>query len=140
MPQSSSWKKGAASARFVEPLVTYLRNTFHATWTPITADLASHSVPAAEPGDIIVYDWEVNGSTYDHMAFVVDIASGRNPQVSEWGQLDFNIATTLWYHIFGGKSPYVKRGWTWSVMNNEPLDKEFPKMQAHLLHIPGGHM
>lgn len=137
MTQTSAWRSGTYAATWVEGLVNYMRANYSVTWTNITSDLTSNAVPAAEPGDIIVYNWNDGGTIYDHMAFVVDIAAGQYPEVAEWGQFDFT--THPWYKITHPSSPYVKRGWTWSAMNNEWLQREHPGMQAYLLHINGGY-
>jgi hypothetical protein len=99
--------------------VDYLQADYSVTWTNITPNLTTNAVPQAEAGDIIVYDWNNGGTTYDHMVFVVDIASGQYPEVSEWGQFNF----TPWDKVSNPSSPYVKRGWTWSAMQSEWLQQ-----------------
>jgi hypothetical protein len=137
MPQTAGWEPGTSSSTWVENLVDYLRANDSVSWTDITSDLTTNAVPAAQPGDIIVYDWNDGGTQLDHMSFVVDIASGQYPEVSEWGQFDFT--THPWYKITRPSSPYVERGWTWSAMQGEWLQQEHPGMQAYLLHINGGY-
>lgn len=135
MSRTPSWTTGTYSATWVQGLVSYLQANYSVTWTNITSDLTTNAVPAAEPGDIIVYNWNDGGTPYDHMSFVVDIAPGQYPEVSEWGQFSFN----LWDKISNPSSPYVKRGWTWSAMAHEWLQQEHPGMQVYLLHINGGY-
>jgi outer membrane protein assembly factor BamE (lipoprotein component of BamABCDE complex) len=136
MPKTAGWKPGVASATWVGNFVNYFRGNVSATWTDITPNLKTNAVPQAEAGDIIVYDW--NGDhVYDHMSFVDDITSGRYPEVSEMGQ--FNFKTHPWYYVTHPRSPYVKRGWTWSAMHHEWLQQVYPRMRAYLLHINGGY-
>jgi hypothetical protein len=136
MPQTSEWQQGTYDATYVQGLVDYLYDNYSVTWTDITGDLTTNAVPQAEPGDIIVYSWNGN-STLDHMAFVVGIASGDYPEVSEWGQFDF--FPEIWNKIDNPSSSYVERGWTWSAMDNKWLQQEHPNMTAYLLHINGGY-
>jgi hypothetical protein len=83
------------------------------------------------------WHWNGDGATLDHMAFVVGIAPGQYPDVSEWGQFDF--FSHPWYKITHPSSPYAERGWTWSAMHGEWLQQEHPVMNAYLLHINGGY-
>lgn len=135
LPQTATWQSGTYAATYVDGLVDYLRAHYSVTWANITNNLTTNAVAAAEPGDIVVYNWNDGGTTYDHMALVVDIAAGQYPEVSEWGQLNFHP----WDYILRPSSPYVKRGWSWSAMHNEWLQQEHPGMQAFLLHIKGGY-
>jgi len=135
MPETADWEPGTRSSVYVQDLVNYLTSSNDATLINITSDLTTNAVPQAEPGDIIVYSWD--GTTLDHMAFVVGIASGQYPEVSEWGQFDFT--THPWYKVFNPSSPYVERGWTWSVIHNVWLQVKNPNMKAYLLHINGGY-
>ena len=137
MSRTSTWTTGTDAATWVQSLVNYLRANYSVSWTNITSDLTTNAVPAAEPGDIIVYNWNDGGTAYDHMAFVVDIAAGQYPEVAEWGQ--FNFLTHPWYKLVNPSSRYVKRGWTYSALNHEWLQVEHPGMQAFLLHINGGY-
>ena len=70
-------------------------------------------------------------------SFIVDIASGQYPEVSEMGQFDFT--THPWYKLHNPRSPYVKRGWTYSAMHHMWLQREHPGMRAYLLHFNGGY-
>jgi hypothetical protein len=142
LPQTSDWQQndqdqGTHDATYVDGLVNYLVSNGLATWTDITGDMSPdvNVVPEAEPGDIIVYDWNDGGTQFDHMSFVVDTVSGGYPEVAEWGQFDFNP----WDYVDNPSSPYVTRGWTYSVMHNEWLQTEHPGMLAHLLHINNGY-
>jgi hypothetical protein len=137
MPKTAGWQPGTYSSTWVEGLADYLRAHASVSWMDITSNLATNAVPDAVPGDIIVYDWNDGGTTYDHMSFVVDIASGQYPEVAEWGQFDFTRHP--WYRVTHPRSPYVKRGWTWSAMNNKWLQDGHRGMRAYLLHINGGY-
>jgi hypothetical protein len=142
LPQTSLWNNyakygstvGTADAWLVQDFVSYLRAHFSTTLTNITADFKTNAVPQAEPGDIILYDWG-QGEGISHATFIVDLASGDYPEVAEWGQFNTSELIT---RIFPNKSSYVKRGWTWSAVHNEWLQKEYPHVKAYLLHINGG--
>jgi hypothetical protein len=134
-PQNSSWTPGVRSWSWVQDFVNYFRNNYSTTWTNITSNLTTNAVPQAQPGDVIVYDWEGDG-VLDHMAFVVKIASGQYPEVSEMGQFDFNAHPE--YYITHPRSSYQTRGWTWSAMHGTWLQSRHPNMRAYLLHINGG--
>jgi len=136
LPQGPSWRPGAAASRWVDDLVNYLRSNDSVSWTDITHNLTTNAVPAAEPGDLIAYDWDDDGAL-DHVSFVVGIASGQYPEVSEWGQINFSWH--LWYRGFKPRSPYVSRGWTYSQVDHEWLQREHKNMRAYLLHINGGY-
>lgn len=129
--QSSTWKPGTRAWAYVPDFKSYMLNTYSCTWTDITSKFATNAVPAAQVGDIIIYDWEGNGSL-DHTSFVVNIASGSYPEVSEWGTVD---ATRLSCR----RASYAKRGWTWSANSNKWLQQAYPKVRAYLLHINGGY-
>lgn len=116
--------------------VPYLRSHFSTTLTDITADFKSNAAPQAEPGDIILYDWG-QGEGISHATFIVDLAPGDYPEVAEWGQ--YNQIEGI-SKIFPRSSTYEKRGWTWSAVHNEWLQKEFPHVKAYLLHINGGFL
>ena len=88
---------------------------------------SDNRVPQAEIGDFVAYDWEADGHL-DHLAFIVAIAPGQYPVVSEWG-------LTSW----GRPSPYQLRGWTWSALSNKWLQAKRPRVRAMLVHIRGGH-
>lgn len=128
---------GTQTAWQVEPMIEHLEATYDTTWEDITGDLTTNAVPDAEPGDIIVYDWE-NDGTYDHMSLVTDIADGDYPDVAEMGQFDWT--THPWYRYDHPVSSYVTRGWTWSEQNNKWLQSEdgHAGMRAYLLHFNGG--
>ena len=73
------------------------------------------------------------------MSFVVNIAKGSYPEVSEWGTPEFTGFDWVWYQIHHPKEGYTKRGWTWSEKNNKFLQKEYGgEARAYLLHINGG--
>jgi hypothetical protein len=49
------------------------------------------SVSEARPGDIIVYDFDDNGSL-NHAGLVVGFASGTQyPEISQWGNVDAGV-------------------------------------------------
>lgn len=102
-------------------LLDYLRRTYPAsTYTEL--NFTTNEVQAAQVGDIIAYDWEGDG-TIDHLALVVNIASGSYPEVAEWSASGDSAAS------------YSKRGWTWSEVRKEWLQVKYPKVKAHLLHV-----
>lgn len=121
-----NWRPGTAAAFEANLFIDYMLRTYPtSTWTQIS--LRDNAVPEAEPGDVIAYDWEGRGGI-DHLAFVVNIASGQYPEVAEWS--------------IDGTRPagYPKRGWTWSEKNVAWLqDKRlYPNVVAYLLHIEPG--
>lgn len=146
-PQDSQWTSsgshsiehypGTVTAWGVPNLIQYLMDHYSVTWYSL-GNMSQNAVPQAQPGDIIVYSWD-GGKSYDHMAFVVDIAAGQYPEVAEWGQDEnFTILNTI---LGNWRSPYVKRGWTYSALYNVWLQND-PKVggdvRAFLLHINGG--
>ncbi|HEV3310273.1 MAG TPA: amidase domain-containing protein [Chloroflexota bacterium] len=140
LPQTAAWtsagghghpwshRPGSVDAWAVPNFVQYILSTYpHSTFTEIS--LTGNKVPAAEPGDVIAYDWEgkstINNFTnLKHLALVVSISPGQYPDVAEWS-------------IYNGTqpTPYVSRGWTWSEKTHKWLQKEYPGMKAFLLHI-----
>lgn len=117
-------RPGSVAAWAVPNFVSYMRKTYPAsTWTKLDFTRGKNAVPQAAPGDVIIYDWDGNG-TYDHATLVVSISSGQYPNVAEWGI------------VKGGEaSPYNKRGWTYSELRHEWLQVKYPKVKAYLLHI-----
>ncbi|MCE1175045.1 MAG: amidase domain-containing protein [Propionibacteriales bacterium] len=115
---------GSATAWSVTDLRTYLE-------TPGRLDIKvvqlgpdqfrANSVPDAEPGDLLVYDWDGDG-TWDHFTIVTSIAPGSYPEVSEWGV----------------NNTYVKRGWTYSINDGTWLQVRNPNVVAELIHFNGG--
>lgn len=104
----------------------------------ITPDLKTNAVPQAEPGDLILYDWGT-GEGISHVTFVVDLAAGDYPEVSEMGQYDMNLWDAGLNKVVHIRSSYVKRGWTYSQVNHRWLQVKYPHMKAYLLHINGGY-
>lgn len=84
-------------------------------------EFRANTVPDAQPGDLLVYDWNGDGE-WDHFAIVTDIASGNYPEVSEWGV----------------NNSYVKRGWTYSINDGTWLQVNNPNVVAELIHFNGG--
>jgi len=139
---------GTATATDAQLLTDYLYNKFLSTdkWGVVNLTKGrfyNNAMSEAVPGDYIVYDWtfyqrhpnddgSLSGFEADHVALIVDIASGNYPEVSEWGT-DAPAAEIL-------GADYLKRGWTWSVdyntwIQNEPPDKgKF--VAAKLIHFP----
>jgi Putative amidase domain len=122
------WRPGTAAAWSAPVFIKYMLGAYpHSTFTQIS--LRGNKVPAAEPGDVIAYDWEGKSSVrnyanIEHLSFVTRIASGQYPEVAEWS-------------VYNGTqpTPYIERGWTWSQKTHKWLQQEYPKVQAFLLHI-----
>lgn len=114
-------RPGTPSATAAQPLLDYLSARYPYT-KPVGMDFTANAVPQAEPGDIVAYDWEGDG-TIDHLALVVDIAPGQYPEVAEWGT--------------DGTNPtrYVKRGWTYSEKDPGWLQSKHPYVKAWLWHV-----
>jgi Putative amidase domain len=146
-PKSSLWTNqgkyysapGTKDAWRVQDFLSYFQAHFSTTLTNITADFKTNAVPQAAPGDIILYDWG-QGEGISHATFVVDLAPGDYPEVAEWGQYDLNPLDAAINKVVHIKSTYLKRGWTWSAVHGEWLQKEFPHVKAYLLHINGGYL
>jgi uncharacterized protein YraI len=133
-----TYRPGTADAWAVSNFKDYFLSHYSATWT-LLGNMSVNAVPSAEPGDIIVYSWD-GGKTLDHMAFVVSIASGQYPVVSEWGTPDWTPLTYVYYAAHHPREGYQYRGWTWSQKNNEYLQIEKNgQARAYLLHINGGY-
>ena len=122
--------QGSVTAWAAPELVTYLESRY-----ALVADLdfSANSVPSAEPGDVIAYDWDGNGS-YDHVALVTGIADHQYPLVSEWGvgqTLPGTDITNPWHSW----ADYSQRGWTYSENDGTWLQVSHPNIRATLLHI-----
>jgi putative amidase-like protein len=139
LPKTDAWTSSGSHGRFqkrpgtvaawaVPDFVNYILQQYpRSTFTQL--NLRGNKVPAAQPGDVIAYDWYGKSSTRNrsnlqHLSVVTGIARGEYPTVSEWSIFDGTEPT-----------PYVSRGWTWSEKNHEWLQEEFPQVQAFLLHI-----
>lgn len=85
---------------------------------------ATGSVPEAEPGDIIAYDWG-KGEGVSHLALVVEKESNGYLKVAEWGTVN---------HA-GDVVPYKTRGFTWSELSDDWLSADKPDMKAWLIHV-----
>ena len=145
-PKSTTWTDqgrygttahGTKAEWLVDDFLKYIQSRYSTALTEITPALTTNAVPAAQPGDIIVYDWG-QGHGRSHLSFVVNIASGQYPEVSEMGQFSLNVAQAGLLLLKSKSSGYTKRGWTWSAVNRTWLQKNNPKMRAWLLHINGG--
>lgn len=115
---------GSVTAWAVPELFNYLtlQNRFDVSVVDLTAErFRNNSVPEAELGDLIAYDWDGDGSL-DHFTMVTEIAPGNYPEVSEWGV----------------NNVYPKRGWTYSVNDDTWLQSHNPGVRAKLIHFNGG--
>jgi hypothetical protein len=132
---------GTADEWIAPDLKRYLTSgRFSVTYTNISSNLKTNAVPQAEPGDVIFYDWEIHKNEgVTHAAIIVNIAKGSYPEVAEMGQFDFGVIDSLGNIFDHVTSPYEKRGWTWSALHHEWLQKRYPHMKAYLLHINGGY-
>jgi Putative amidase domain len=151
-PKSSQWTNagryhygwfdgsapGTKDAWLLPAFLSYFESKYSYTWTNITHDFKTNAVPTAEPGDLILYNWG-KGAGISHVSMVVDLAPGDYPDVSEMGQYDLDLPDSAVNKIDHIHSSYVKRGWTWSQVHHEWLQKEYPHVQAYLLHINGGY-
>jgi hypothetical protein len=132
-----SYRPGTVDAWAVPNFKDYFLSHYSATWTSL-GDMSVNPVPAAEPGDIIVYSWD-RGKTLEHMAFVVGIAPGQYPEVAEWGTPDWTPWNYAYYEAHHPREGYQKRGWTWSQKAHKYLQVEYKgSARAYLLHINGG--
>lgn len=111
---------GTRAAWFAPDLIRHLRSKYSVSTIPL--NFKANKVPEARAGDFIAYDWNGDGST-DHLAFIVNIASGQYPEVAEWGV------------SIGGRTAYDKRGWTWSANDKKWLQQKYPKVKASLIRI-----
>jgi Putative amidase domain len=127
-------RPGTVDAWAIPNFVNYMRATYpRSTYTELNFHV--NDVPLAEPGDVIVYDWEgtssvTNTAGLDHAALVVgDAPGGHYPEVAEWGAHDAGV--------LGRAVSYKKRGWTWSVIHHSWLQEVsgYSHVKAFLLHI-----
>lgn len=117
--------QGTATATAAPDLVNYLLNTGLAEKIPLDDNFTTNAIPQAQVGDVIAYTWDpTRSNAIDHLAFVVDIAPGQYPEVSEWGTVP------MW-------EPYQRRGWTWSALHNTWLQDPtlYPDVTAVLIHF-----
>jgi hypothetical protein len=130
---------GSLTAWSTPLFVSYILKTFpHSTYRELDLRAGHTNVPAAQPGDVILYDWNgkssvKNWSNLDHAALVMWGARHNHqyPEVAEWGADDF----LAW----GVAVNYESRGWTWSKVSEKWLQEKKPNTQAFLLHIdPSG--
>lgn len=140
LPQTPTWtaegdhgtlqpRPGTASATAVGPFL----DNFVATYpfsTLTDLDFTANTVPDAEVGDVIAYDWEGDGS-YDHLSLITSIQDDDYPNVSEWG------TQVNWWEVTIG---YQDRGWTWSANSDTWLQNSYPDVRAQLLHIDTTHV
>jgi hypothetical protein len=125
-----SWRPGTPAAWAVPDFVSYIMGAFpKSTLRQLTFSPKTNSVPDAQEGDVIVYDWYGHSSVFawaymQHVALVVGFDKNHGPRVAEWG-------------TNGTKpTPYPSRFWTWSKLRGEWLQEEYHgKVQAFLLHI-----
>lgn len=133
LPKTSSWmdsglRNPPRAATYSPQLVQYLwREAGIADVIPLGDRFAPgrNAVPEAQPGDLIVYDWD-NDGILDHTSVVVHIGDNSYPDVSEWGTAEGA----------GSRSSYVMRGWTWSERHPSGwLRDKSPRVNAWLVHI-----
>lgn len=79
----------------------------------------------AQIGDLVFYDWG-QGEGISHVAVVTRVDPSGYLEVTDWSTnpKDGTIP-----------SPVTTRGVTYSAVNNEWLQQEYPNVSAHLLHI-----
>lgn len=95
-------------------LKNYLVNeTGQGTLTQISYE--DRSIPGAEAGDLVLYDWNADGFV-DHIAFIV--ATGPSE-------------TLVAQHT----PNQVDKGWNWSSTGNNWLSQTAPSTRVYLLHI-----
>lgn len=119
-----NWRPGTAAAWEARSFIDYIRKIYpQSSYDKI--DFAQNTVPKAEHGDVIAYDWE-NDGRIDHLAFVTDIVGTQYPEVAEWSPLPDGKLASL----------YVERGWTWSEISHKWIqEKTHDRAAAYLLHI-----
>jgi hypothetical protein len=139
LPKTTDWtsvgshgrlqkRPGTVAAWAVPDFIRYmLRRYPRSNFTQL--NFRTNKVPAAQPGDVIAYDWYGKSSTRDlddlqHLGLITSIEPGQYPEVAEWSIYDGTEHT-----------PYFSRGWTYSVKTHGWLQQEFPNVQAFLLHI-----
>lgn len=120
---------GSETAWVTPTFIRYILRTYpKSTFTQLRFGPSGNSVPEAEYGDVIVYDWEGTSSSrnvddVDHAAIITGFKGNRYPLVSEWSAHGKAAST------------YESRGWTWSKVSSTWLQSKFPKVKAYLLHI-----
>lgn len=133
LPKTNEWTdawlpRPPRAATYTPALVSYLQRAGLAKVISLRSRFAAgkNAVPEARPGDLIVYDWDDDG-TYDHTSVVVRISPGSYPDVAEWGTAEGP----------GTRSKYVMRGWTWREKAPKPgwLRRTYPDVTAILVHI-----
>jgi hypothetical protein len=75
---------GTSDTWLADNFINYIETTYpDSTWQEL--DFSQNNQPEVQPGDIIAYDWNGDG-TIDHLAVVVDDAPGTQyPEIAEWG-------------------------------------------------------
>lgn len=118
-------RPGTKSAWAVDHFLDYVQSKYPQSGfiTLDGDDFRNNSIPEADEGDVIIYDWEGDG-TYDHATIVTDIVGDRYPEVAEWSVYDGRVPT-----------PYTERGWTYSEKSRTWLQDKFPNVIAYLLNI-----
>jgi hypothetical protein len=115
---------GTPTATAVKLLSKYLVATGFASEASLS--FSRNAVPQAKIGDIIAYDWDGNLS-WDHLAFIVNIAPGQYPEVAEWG-------TALPRDL--NRSKYTKRGWTYTENHHTWIQAYYGnQVKAKLIHL-----
>ncbi|SDV00755.1 Putative amidase domain-containing protein [Microlunatus sagamiharensis] len=122
---------GSLAAWAAPEFLVYIQSHYDVVATPL--DFGTNSVPEAEVGDFIAYDWEGDGQV-DHLSFITNIASDQYPEVSEWGT-GYTINRNI-----PGPASYTKRGWTYSENDHgwfQAVGHE--NIKATLYHFQGGY-
>jgi hypothetical protein len=145
VPQNSTWnitdrrvtkdgiQNGTDTAWKTSDFLAYVRNRPYVKVEELgQLKIGFNNIPDAKNGDVIVYDWEDDGYP-DHADVVTGSAENNSkyPLVSGWSEDS------------GRALPYSQRGWTWSVKNNQFLQKERDatgryvnwEMSATLIHF-----
>jgi hypothetical protein len=130
-PKSAAWTDqgvyhhthGTRAEWLVDDCLAYIQSHYSTVLTNIAPALMTNAVPAAQPCDIIVYDWG-QGDGKSHLASVISVAPGQSPEVAEMGQYDVNVLQAALQRTRPRHSTYTKRGWTWSAVHRTWLQSE----------------
>jgi hypothetical protein len=147
LPQDGTWnmrfhnfkmngqpRYGTGTAWVGPELALYLNRLPYVDVIPLGhMNASNNNIPKAKPGDIIAYVWNGDGlptgieslGNVEHLS-VVTGSSQDNPQypeVAEWGR--------------DNRTPYVSRGWTYSMKTPGWLQDEKGQynMFAYLIHV-----
>ncbi|MGF7229229.1 MAG: amidase domain-containing protein [Candidatus Saccharibacteria bacterium] len=147
LPQDNTWnlsfqhpkldldlRYGTDTAWIAPKLTEYLARLPYVDIVPLGhMNAGNNDLPQAKPGDIIAYTWNGTGKPADveslgsvqHLSVVVGDSSSdpAYPVVAEWGR--------------NSQTPYVDRGWTYSMKTHGWLQNEKGQhdMFAFLIHM-----